>query len=344
MHRIVLIIFLTSALYGAPKAAKPADPASVILGAFRKYPIVALSEGQHWNEQSHAFRSSLLRDPRLAKVVNDIVVEFGDARYQDVIDRYVSGSDVPYSELRHVWEDTTVSNTVFDIPVYEDLFRVIREVNRTLPSRKQFRVLLGDPPIDWTKISGQGDVLRWMNQRNAFAAELVRKEVLAKHRRALLLYADGHFYRKGEETVPDWYVDKTKPEEPLVSQLEKTNPGTIFSIAAPTAADLTKFEPDLATWRVPSVALLRGTTLGAANFGTIYNLAGLEFKSVSLEDQFDALLYLGPPSTITLSQLSKSKCADKGYMKMRLDRMALVPWGQYEIRSLNEFCGAKTPE
>src|SRR5205085_9405005 len=84
-----------------------------------------------------------------------------------------------------------------------------------------------------------------------------------------------------------------KPEEPLVSQLEKTNPGTVFSIAAPTEADLTKFQPDVANWHAPSIGLLSGTALGEANFGVIYNLTGAEFKSVSMENQFDALLYLG---------------------------------------------------
>jgi hypothetical protein len=69
-----------------------------------------------------------------------------------------------------------------------------------------------------------------MYKRNAFAADLVRKEVLAKHRRALLLYADGHLFRIGEKTVPDWMVVKRTPEEPLVSQLEKTHPGTVFNI------------------------------------------------------------------------------------------------------------------
>jgi hypothetical protein len=46
-------------------------------------------------------------------VVNDIVVEFGDAGYQGIIDRYIAGRDVPYDDLRHVWEDTTMPNTVF---------------------------------------------------------------------------------------------------------------------------------------------------------------------------------------------------------------------------------------
>ena len=44
--------------------------------------------------------------PRFATVVNDIVVEFGSSRYQAVMDRFVSGGEVPYAELRKAWQDT----------------------------------------------------------------------------------------------------------------------------------------------------------------------------------------------------------------------------------------------
>jgi hypothetical protein len=187
-----LIVLLASALAAAEKPATPADPTMVILNAFRTHPIVAIGEGQHWNLQGHAYRMSLIHDPRLATAVNDIVVEFGDARYQHVIDRYVAGGDVPFEELRHVWEDTTMANAVFDMPIYEELFRTVRDVNRALPAGTRLRVLLGDPPIDWAKVSSGEQILDLMYERDAFAADLVRKEVLAKHRRALLLYADGH--------------------------------------------------------------------------------------------------------------------------------------------------------
>ena len=339
MPTLVLTVFLASAVAPATKPATPADPTTVVLDAFRTHPIVALSEGQHWNLQAHAYRMSLIRDPRFPKAVDDIVVEFGDARYQNAIDRYVAGGDVPYDELRHVWEDTTMANTVFDMAIYEELFRTVREVNRSLPAGERLRVLLGDPPIDWAKISNADEILALMYKRDAFAADLVRREILARHRRALLLYADGHFFRKGEETVPDWMVVKRKPEEPLVSQLEKTHPGMIFNIGAPTNADLTRFQPEAANWHAPSIAILKGTTLGAAPFGTVYGLNGPEFHDVRMQDQFDALLYLGPPSSIAFSELSRSRCTDERYMKMRLVRMALLPWGQYEINGLNAFCG-----
>ena len=95
----------------------------------------------------------------------------------------------------------------------------------------------------------------------------------------------------------------------------------------------------MANWRVPSIALLGGTTLGAAPFATVYDLNGPEFLNVRMQDQFDALLYLGPPSSMTRSELPRSRCADERYMKMRLARMALLPWGKYEIDALNAFCG-----
>jgi hypothetical protein len=43
-----------------------------------------------------------------------------------------------------------------------------------------------------------------------------------------------------------------------------------------------------------------------------------------MDEQFDALLYLGPQSSITRSQLSPSLCADEAYMRMRVGRMEML--------------------
>jgi hypothetical protein len=308
-----------------PGPAVAADPVSVILDAFETHPLVALAEGQHWNEQGHAFRLSLIRDPRFAARVNDIVVEFGSARYQQLLTRFTDGADVRYDRLRQVWENTTQPNTVWDMPIYEEFFQVIHDLNRSRRPGRRVRVLLGDPPIDWASVSGKDDILRWMAARDHFAADLVRKEVLAKNRRALLIFGDGHFFRSG-------------PEATVVSLIEKEAPGSVFSIAAPTSADLRSIQPNVADWPSPSIALLRGTKLGEAPLGPYYELSGGEWESMRMESQFDAILYLGLPSTITLSVPSKSRCSDPTYLKMRLGRMALVPWGHDEVDRLNQFC------
>jgi hypothetical protein len=49
----------------------------------------------------------------------------------------------------------------------------------------------------------------------------------------------------------------------------------------------------------------------------------LEYQSA--DDQFDAFLYLGPSSAMTMASVSPSLRADKGYIEMRMRRFALAP-------------------
>jgi hypothetical protein len=114
-------VVLAAQSAAAPKPAIPLDPTRAILDAFRSHPVVALSE-PHGNEQAAAFRIALIRDGRFADVVNDIVVESGNSRYQEVVDRFVSGQSVPDDTLRLAWQDTTVANFVWDRPIYEECF------------------------------------------------------------------------------------------------------------------------------------------------------------------------------------------------------------------------------
>src|ERR1044072_9274971 len=102
------------------RSATPADAIDGIIKAFASYSIVALGEGPHGNEQGHAFRLRLLRDPRFAATVNDIVVESGSARYQDAVDRYMQGEDVPTSTMRDVFENTVTPTPVWDSQIYTE--------------------------------------------------------------------------------------------------------------------------------------------------------------------------------------------------------------------------------
>ena len=174
-----------------PRSSVPIEPISAIVDAFQSHPIVALTEGDHGNEQGHAFRLSLIRDTRFAAVVDDIVVEYGNARYQDVADRFVRGESVPREVLRQIWQNTTQPNTVWERPIYEEFFRAVREVNAELPRARQLRILLGDPPIDWDQIRTTQDLVPWIDARDSFAADLIRREVISKSRRALVVSRAG---------------------------------------------------------------------------------------------------------------------------------------------------------
>src|SRR5262245_10363582 len=85
------------------KPATPVEPIGAIVEAVRTHPIVMLGH-PHGNVQKYAFQLSLLRDARFTSIVTDIVEECGNSRYQDVMDRFVLGVDVPYGELRQAWE------------------------------------------------------------------------------------------------------------------------------------------------------------------------------------------------------------------------------------------------
>jgi hypothetical protein len=290
--------------------AEPVDAHMAILNLFRTHAIVALGEGLHGNEQAHAFRLTLIRDPRFAASVDDIVVECGSARYQDVIDRFVEGQDVPYATLRHVWEDTTQAHTVWDRPIYEELFRTVREVNAALSQGHHIRVLLGDPPVDWNAvIAGTGDT--GARERDSYAAGVVRREVIAKHHRALIVYGGAHLFRAGES---------------LVSRIERDG-APVFTIATVMSdadyALLNKLVPDLASWPLPALAMIRGTVLDQEQF--VYR---------------DAVLYMGPPAKITFSRLTSGLCQDAAYMQMRVRRMLAVH-DQRGVDELNTDCAGR---
>jgi hypothetical protein len=195
---VALITFVCASAWPQAAATKPAiplDPVDGILAAFKTHQVVTVGEGGHNNEQGYAVRMSLIRDPRFPKVVNDIVVEFGNSRYQDVMDRYARGEDVPYTTLRQVWQNTREAHEIWDVPIYEEFFRAVREINAKLPKKRKLRVLLGDVPIDWDQIKTQED-LRKVVRSDTGPAGIIEREVIAKGRRALVLYGDMHSVRR----------------------------------------------------------------------------------------------------------------------------------------------------
>ena len=128
--------------------ALPIDPVTAIVDAFQSYSIVAVGDGGHGWEQAHAFRLALIRDPRFAATVNDIVVEFGNSRYQNVMDRFIRDENVSFDLVREAWHNTTQPLTQWDRSIFEEFYRAVRAVNMSLPKERKMRVLLGDPPVD----------------------------------------------------------------------------------------------------------------------------------------------------------------------------------------------------
>ena len=281
----------------AQSPVEPSEPIAGILEAFKTHQIVGVPDA-HRNTATHAFLLSLIRDPRFPTVVNDIVVECGNSRHQDVADRFVRGEDVPYETLRTIWLDTTQAQPGCDTPQPEETLRTVRAVNVSLRREQQIRVLLGDPPIRWEEVKTKTDHRKWIGMREIFPAEVVQREVLAKHRRALLVYGVGHLWRKN----PQANFESTGMAASLVSLLEETHGAKVFNVGL--ALDLEQRRPEAASWTLPSLIVLRGTDLGAAPVsydgprvsvqdGRMALVPRDQWRSMRMEDQYDALLYLG---------------------------------------------------
>jgi hypothetical protein len=327
LNPLSVILAIASFAAAQPKPLRPAmpvEPISAIVQQFKSHTLVALGDNEG-SVQGSEFRIKLVRDPRFAAVANDIVVEFGNSRYQDLVDRFTLGQEVSPESLRHVWQDTTQAEYTWDLPIYQQFFQAVRDVNSSLQGSRKIRVLLGDPPIEWEKIHSLDDLKPWLN-RDSFGAEVVRREVLAKGRRALIVYGEQHLVRPATPAVPNIVGG-------ILEQLEKSGT-SVFAIHTETRQDLSALQPDVPSWPKPSLAILRDTTLGAAITDSR--------QKRSLADQFDAVLYLGHPGEMTLSKLSRALCNEHSYLEMRLARLALIPpppsAAVSPMQMLQEYC------
>ncbi len=108
-----------------PASLKPEPALEYIAGAFDHYPIAGLSE-IHGNRDTAAFLSRLIRHQGFSRRVNDIVIEFGSAADQSVVDRYGGGSRFAATSVG-VWENTSQISGILPMnascPQSEDIYR-----------------------------------------------------------------------------------------------------------------------------------------------------------------------------------------------------------------------------
>jgi len=315
------------------RAAVRLDPIPAILDAFQRHDVVALSEGPHGNTAGHAFRLALIRDPRFASLVNDIVVESGSARHQADVDAFIRGESVSESVVREALEDSAVATPVWDRPMYVEFFRAVRMLNQALPANRRLRVLLGDPPMDWTGVRTFEDYRPWLRQRDSYPAGLIQREVLARGRRALVIYGDGHLQARSE-----------RPGTTIVSILEASG-ARVFAVTG-TFADLTTFQPDVASWPAPSLALLNGTRLGVIPYEHLFGPPPpVDFFKAhpNVEDHYDAVLSLGPPASMKTAPYAYPRCTETDYIERRVARMVATGMPPTVRERLAQECQAAKP-
>ena len=294
---------------GSNPTPEPAIPA--ILSAFDKYEVVAMPQG-HGMQDLGDFIFSLIRTPAFSEKVNDIEVEFGNSLYQPMLDRYIAGEDVPFTEVQKVWRkdgQPALGASAF----VEQFFPLVRALNQRLPPGRRLRVLAGDPPVDWDQIKSMEDIIRLVH-RDASIASVMEKEVLSKHRKALMLFGTFHLMHGTGASA--------------VSLYEKDYPNLTFVIS-----DLGTFDTDLptlagspfVTWPIPSLTRAQDTWLGSLDLSHFLppptridqdcNVHHEFPKALQkpMEDLVDAFLYLGPQDLRLSEKLPADIAFDASY-------------------------------
>jgi hypothetical protein len=285
---------------GAEPVPQPAIPA--IVAAFDKYEVVGMSEA-HRNKDEDDFILTLIRTPAFLNKVKDIAVECGNSLYQPILDRYIAGEDVPFTQVEKVWRNTT--QPMCDASgFFQEFFPLVRAINWKLPADRHLRVLAGDPPINWDQIRSQKDIGTY--DRDQSIASVMEKEVLSKHRKALMLFGIYHLMHQGPPGEGPDQLD-------AVQIYEKDYPNRTFVIGGLEGLeDLDSpslFSSPIADWPIPSLVLSKGTWLGALPLSHFFPVPGIRVDNncvasvfypkepdKPMEEFVDAFLYLGPPS------------------------------------------------
>jgi Tol biopolymer transport system component len=252
-----------------------AEGHTAVVEQFARVPLVAFGE-EHHDAQQHAFLRSLVEHPAFPGAVDDIVVEFGNARFQRLMDRWIVRREkIPLRRVSRAWLETTQRGVWAATPLYRQFFQTVRRVNGQLPRAQRIRVLLGDPPIDWRKIRSSRDLDPWIGRRNSHYARVVERQVLARGRRALLIAGAAHFLRYG---IPN-----------ETALLEARHPG-VLSVVLPVGSWPAGLADRLPDAPAPWLASLAGTTVGALPASTFLGEGTRPLASLA-----DSLLYLPPP-------------------------------------------------
>jgi hypothetical protein len=301
----------------APSTASTPDassPTDVIRAALDRVPLVALGE-THGIKEYGAFLESLIGSEEIANRLDDIVVEFGSADHQSTMDRYVAGEAVSTAEMDQVLRDTT-QVLVWDSPIYASIFSAVRRANQRRPASKPIRVVLGDPPIDWDRTQTAEDHLKISNERDRHFAAVVDREVLAKGRKALLLFGRFHALKQGSS------------RETVGSLLEQRHPGMQFVVIlyAGMGPHSAQVEAALSRSRPPAIILLSTSWIGSLPARSAFVLPPVlqVAEGLKLRDIADAYLYLGPQASLTEAFPPRATYQDPAYLRELERRYPIV--------------------
>jgi hypothetical protein len=306
-----------------PEQPRLQNASIAMIRLFNTHDTVMFGE-VHDSEQEYQWLSKLVKTPGFSDHVDDIVVEFGNALYQQTVDRYVAGEDVPFDEVQKAWRDV-VGDVLPVSPEYGWLYKAVREANMEHPGKRGIRLVMGSPPADWDKIRSLADLAPYEGEREQWYARVVKTEVLAKHHHALLIMGAGHFLRGHEEALQYELAAEQHRNLPPLDRI-KLHPGYVereiraaggnpYLVVFGTNAVDNHGDVDrrFDSLQAPVLVPLYGNWVGTLPAQPVLSGGRAASMPLTLANEADALLYVAPCSALQTLYLSQADLDGTAY-------------------------------
>ena len=313
---------------------EPQDATNAMIHLFQSHNIVMLGES-HGNKQEYEWLCQLVKTPGFADNVDDIVVEHGNSLYQQTVDRYISGEDVPIAQVQKAWRNM-ISSVPPVSPVYGSFYQAIREANLQHRGKHQIRLLMGGPPGDWDKINSPQDLAPYEAEREQWYAQVVKDQVLAKHHRALLIMGASHFLRGHAQSLEDQLLlqrhqaipplDRTQLALGYVErELRAAGANPYLVVFGSNVIDSQgQIDQRFDSWPAPALAPTSGTWLGKLPAQPLLSCGHAPATPLTLGDEADAMLYAAPCARLTGVEVPRAELEGTPYGKEVARRAAII--------------------
>jgi hypothetical protein len=150
--------------------------------------------------------------------------------------------------------------------------------------------------------------------------------------------------------------DMSNWQAQTMTSLVESRPGAqVFVILAEGTPGVMRLQPDMAAWPPLSLARVRGTVLGAADFTVFYGdgdrfaihgvddfakIPRTDHKPMRMEEQVDAIIW-NPNAPRNPLLLSPATCADPAYLPMRIARIKLAGLPAAEVEAVTRACASR---
>jgi hypothetical protein len=200
---VVQGLFAVSPL-GAQQAFCPPGQAAVadsVAAQFDTHQFVFMGSTHGWKKQ-HDFQVCLLSRPAFQRRVTDVMVEWGNPVYQDLVDRFLLELEpIPIDSLAPVWVNTDAPDLWGRLTLMPSFYEAVRAINTRLEPNRRIRIIGGNEPINWPSVQTQEDVARYAYKSNWAAHVIMEHFAPDPSRKLFVIYGEGHVNRRGTLTA-----------------------------------------------------------------------------------------------------------------------------------------------